>query len=326
MKKYKNQSKIIYIFLYLLIAAFVITGNSFSQADGQRIKAIHILDITGEDSRRLYRPARVFVSGNYNNDVYVIQKGYIYIFTNKGLLLSDIKTTNKTPAGESVVNSRGLIYIIRITPPLIRIFNPWGTYKGNMNIRGLEKLSLPGDYHTGKGITPSRLSIDRNDNLYILDSATGFYFVTNPDGEIILYAGGYGKEKGKFIKPVDIAVSFDGKRIAVADFYAGRINLFNNKGQFIRSIGSPGGSRGEFSQLVSVAIDSKYNIYGLDRNRHSVLIFSEKGEFMGEFGGLGTGKGWFRYPNDIYIDSKDMIYIADTLNNRIQVLKVKIGK
>lgn len=324
--KSNRKSKIPCIFLYLSIIALVITNNSFSHAEGQRIKAIHILDITGEDNRHLYRPTRLFVLNNSNNDVYVRQKGYIYVFSNEGILLSDIKITNKTSAGESVVNSKGLIYIIKTDPPSIQIFNPWGSYKGNMNIRGLEKLSLPGDYHTGNGITPSRFSIDRNDNLYILDRATGFYFVTNPDGEIMHYAGGYGKEKGKSIKPVDIAVSFDGERIAIADFYAGRINLFNNNGQFIRNIGKPGGGKGEFSQLVGVAIDSHYNIYGLDRNRHLVLIFSEKGEFIGEFGGQGTGKGWFLYPGDIYIDSKDTIYIADTLNNRIQVLKVKISK
>jgi hypothetical protein len=72
-----------------------------------------------------------------------------------------------------------------------------------------------------------------------------------------------------------------------------------------------------------MAIDNKRErIYVVDYMRHSVSAYDIKdGKYLFEFGGLGWGEGWFQHPKDIAVDSTGRIFVADTFNDRIEVLK-----
>jgi DNA-binding beta-propeller fold protein YncE len=64
-------------------------------------------------------------------------------------------------------------------------------------------------------------------------------------------------------------------------------------------------------------------IYIVDYQRHTITVYKhENGQYIFEFGGKGWGPGWFQFPKYIYIDRSQRILVADTFNQRIQVLKI----
>ena len=81
----------------------------------------------------------------------------------------------------------------------------------------------------------------------------------------------------------------------------------------------------EFNSPYYLVVDSKDNVYVVDRNNHRIQKFNSDGEFLlmwGRNGGDGTsgnGEGEFNYPHEIAIDKNDNVYIADSRNHRIQV-------
>jgi DNA-binding beta-propeller fold protein YncE len=56
-------------------------------------------------------------------------------------------------------------------------------------------------------------------------------------------------------------------------------------------------------------------------NNHRVVAYSSEGERLGEFGEQGSAPGQFLYPQGIAMASNGLIYIADSGNNRIQVIQ-----
>ena len=57
--------------------------------------------------------------------------------------------------------------------------------------------------------------------------------------------------------------------------------------------------------------------------RHTANVYARDGEFLFEFGGMGWRDGWFQYPSDIDVDAFGNVLVADTFNNRVQVLHVR---
>ena len=86
-----------------------------------------------------------------------------------------------------------------------------------------------------------------------------------------------------------------------------------------------GTAEAEFNSPYYLAVDSKDNVYVVDRGNNRIQKFSPDGEFIlkwGRNGGDGTpgnGEGEFDFPHEIAIDKNDNVYVADTKNHRIQV-------
>ena len=57
--------------------------------------------------------------------------------------------------------------------------------------------------------------------------------------------------------------------------------------------------------------------------RHTISVYKyENGQYLFEIGGKGWGPGWFQYPQYVYVDQQQRLLVADTFNQRIQILKV----
>ena len=56
-------------------------------------------------------------------------------------------------------------------------------------------------------------------------------------------------------------------------------------------------------------------------NNHRVVMYSAGGELLGEFGGQGSAPGLFTNPQGIAITRAGLIVIADSGNNRIQMIQ-----
>jgi DNA-binding beta-propeller fold protein YncE len=97
---------------------------------------------------------------------------------------------------------------------------------------------------------------------------------------------------------------------------AARVIKYSPSGTQLASYGA-----GQLSQPMDVAF---YNglVYVVDQTRNRVAVFNTSGVFQGAFGTRGTGNLQFNKPTGLAIDNQGRMYVADSINERIQVLRL----
>jgi tripartite motif-containing protein 71 len=93
-------------------------------------------------------------------------------------------------------------------------------------------------------------------------------------------------------------------------------------GAHVRTIGSRGAGAGQFQHPSGVAFDAAGHlvVVELGGRRVQVLRYADGGHVR-IIGSNGSGNGQFSYPyGGIAIDSDGRMVVADTSNNRVQVL------
>ena len=134
--------------------------------------------------------------------------------------------------------------------------------------------------------------------------------------------------------PYDISLDQVNGNIYVVDSGNNRIQIFNEKFEFIESIGRKGTNNGEFNCPSRIAFDEQQQrMYVVDQNNHRVQVFEKRGnehqflKCIGRCDGKeGTGKGEFRYPRSVCIDEDGLIYVSDFGNHRIQIFNNENGE
>lgn len=114
--------------------------------------------------------------------------------------------------------------------------------------------------------------------------------------------------------------------IIVAEYGAHRITFLDKQGQRIRSIGSKGTQRGQLFHPRGVAVITNPKSI-LVTDDHRIQQFTLDGEVIASVGGAnhGPSREEFYTPTGIAVNpSTGTIYVADTDNNRIQVLNEKL--
>ena len=100
------------------------------------------------------------------------------------------------------------------------------------------------------------------------------------------------------------------------------IQVFNNNGTAIRTIGSIGNGNGQFSDPHGLVLVDD-TLYVTDSGLHRVQMFSAStGKYIGQFGSKGEGHGQLRTPYGITYDGKGHILVADYNNRRVQVFNM----
>lgn len=123
---------------------------------------------------------------------------------------------------------------------------------------------------------PSKLSISKEGNLFILDTKNNRVLVYDENLKFIKQIGGEGDKDGYFRTPLDLKMSHDGF-LYVLDFDNARIQIFNGAGEFIRMFRVP-------HYTFTFTIDEEGNIYinspdelgsitKLDRNGNRLKTF-----------------------------------------------------
>ena len=101
------------------------------------------------------------------------------------------------------------------------------------------------------------------------------------------------------------------------------IQVFNNNGTAICTIGSKGYGNGQFSEPHGLVLVDD-TLYVTDSSLHRVQMFAAStGKYIGQFGGSrGEGHGQLSTPLGITYDGKDRILVADFNNRRVQVFNM----
>ena len=99
--------------------------------------------------------------------------------------------------------------------------------------------------------------------------------------------------------------------------YGNNVSLKTAPSQYQSAFGTTGTGNGQFNHPADVAIDSKSNIWIVDKENNRLQQFNEQGQFLKAVGGLGVGAGKLSSPSSVGIDYKGSIFVSDTMNNRI---------
>jgi hypothetical protein len=168
----------------------------------------------------------------------------------------------------------------------------------------------------GMFVSPHKLTMDREGNLWMADNGGHQVFKLTQDGKVLLTLGKKGVAgpgNDEFDAPTEVVIGANGD-IFVGDGHTGgglatgnaRIVKFSKDGKFIKTWGKKGMGPGEFDLVHTLALDSKGRLFVGDRQNNRIQIFDQDGNFQAQ---------WFQFgrPSGIYIDQKtDTIYVADS--------------
>jgi DNA-binding beta-propeller fold protein YncE len=196
-----------------------------------------------------------------------------------------------------------------------------------------------GNFNMPWGIAISPLS----NEIYIVDSGNHSLQVYDGDGNFLRSIGVLGNGDLQFRSPRGIA--FDGAgRIYIADALNDRIQILAADESFLAELGIYGNNDGEFSSPSGVAIDENLVLYVADTSNDRIQRFVPDNavtpanwNFAGWLGskdpnaltpGWLTGgssltsnkEGGFNRPFGVAVSETGKLLVADSNNNRIQVL------
>ena len=189
----------------------------------------------------------------------------------------------------------------------------------NANINPIFQFDTSGKilktFGAGLFVSPHKLEVDREGNVWVADNGGDQVFKLNQDGKVLMTLGKKGVAgpgEDEFDAPTDVAIAPNGD-IFVADGHTGggtaignaRIVKFDKNGKFLHSWGKKGMGPGEFDLPHTMAFDSRGRLFVGDRQNNRIQIFDQNGKFLAQ---------WFQFgrPSGIYIDRKDVIYVADS--------------
>ena len=154
--------------------------------------------------------------------------------------------------------------------------------------------------------------------LYVTDTGNGRVQVFTLDG---VFLRQWGQEPGTVYgglgQPVGVAVTVD-NQVLVADRGRHRVYCFNANGAYLSMLPDT------FSELAGLAAAPDRRVYVVEprENRVSVYQIPSAGQptFVARFGSYGSGNGQFKAPQGVAVRDDGLIFVADTGNNRVQVL------
>ena len=117
--------------------------------------------------------------------------------------------------------------------------------------------------------------------------------------------------------PTSIATGHNGE-VIVASYMGHKVHVYDSDHKPLHTFGSNGFMDGQFMCPSGVAVDRLNRIYVSSMSKMD--MFTMEGQFLNAVGQSGNGQLQFQNAASIAVSRKGMIYVADTQNNRIQVL------
>ncbi len=166
---------------------------------------------------------------------------------------------------------------------------------------------------------PTGIAVTGNSRqLYVVDTGDHTIKVFDLTGGFLRTIGRRAEQESGLNYPT-FAVGAPGGDILVNDALNFHIKRFDGNDQLTEVIGREGDGPGAFARPKGVAVDSRGHVYVVDNLFDNIQVFDRQGRVLLVIGSGGQQPGEFWSPGGIDI-ANDTIYVADTFNNRIQVL------
>lgn len=175
--------------------------------------------------------------------------------------------------------------------------------------------------------SPAGIALDPSGAVYVVDSFQSRVVTMTSTGKVLATWGKLGSGRGEFLVPESIAFAPSG-HVFVADTHQGRIEKFSPSGKLQGMFGKAATVPYVLGEAGGVAVDSRGDVYVTDEINDRLQIRSPSGGLRaveGYYGFVATekgtkGLGQFWEPHGVAVDSQGTIYVADTYNERIQIL------
>ena len=119
--------------------------------------------------------------------------------------------------------------------------------------------------------------------------------------------------------PYGVSVDDDG-HVYVAANNGHCIDVFNQHGTKLRTIGSNGSGDGQFSYPFDIAVQGNM-LYIADQSNNRVQKITTSGQFLSKFGTPGSGDGQLNTPRGICLDQNGRIFVSEYSGNRVSVFE-----
>lgn len=262
--------------------------------------------LTGVRYAQFIRPVAVAARGN---DVFVIDAGQELLF----------KYDRTMRSLDVVMNLRGVlvgeasdIYVARDLS--FYIADPMGSRVLQFDRRG----RLVRTYSNAANLArPVAVSVEEaSGRVLVADGVYDHILVFDSFGNLVASGGGRGSDAGQFLNITAMASGVDGFYITAR--FGQRVQVLAEDGKYRYSM-----PQGDVTFPTAIAVDGDGRVYVSDFIDNAIKIYGE-GRLMGRIGITGSGLGEFRHITDLWFD-EGLIYVADSLNGRVQVLRVLSG-
>ncbi|MGA1867764.1 MAG: OmpL47-type beta-barrel domain-containing protein [bacterium] len=170
-------------------------------------------------------------------------------------------------------------------------------------------------------LNPSKLGIDSQNHLYVLNNTDGRLYVFDISTGDLLYSFPVNSNVGGLA--VDARPGFD--LLYVTDLANHVVSRYDSQGTVLDEIGSPGTGDGQFDQPKDVVVDRSGKLYVADAGNSRVQIFSNIGLFENSFPVVVDdpeteeveGPDFQPTIQALDIDFRGNVYLLDNANNTI---------
>jgi len=203
---------------------------------------------------------------------------------------------------------------------------------GHHRLRFIDKEGAPYYQFGVKGRNPSEfhnptgIAVNRKGHIYVADRMNHRIQIFNKDG---IHLNSFGEKSelkadmiprtGTFLQPTSLV--FNSKEeLYVLDSQNKRIQIFDQKGAFLKQIGGMSEGMNPLIEPVDLAMDEHDYLYVADRGSHTVKIFDPQGDFIVDFGSSGKGPSYFPKLSAIAAYG-GKIFVADYKVDKIKVFQ-----
>jgi hypothetical protein len=178
----------------------------------------------------------------------------------------------------------------------------------------------------GTLVRPVAVAVDNRQSVYVADAARGVVEVYQSWAQDLApraTLGGEGTALGKLSGPAGMTAD-PGQRIYVSEGSNRRVTVFGPSTKrrilplfaFGISLPTP------VADPAGIAVDRRRRVYLADGDAADgrIRVLDRRGRFVTDLGGPGSAGGALRSPRDVAVDRGGRIIVADTGNDRLEVL------
>ncbi len=333
-------------YAFLLMLAFMLVGCSVAELEefareGDELTAAaktqQNVDTSQKVGAQLLSPEAIIKGGRQS------YKGYSGQLTR--LLAGEVEEI-KLVEPVAVGGVDDLLYIVDAGAKAV--------FKYDLVVKEIEPLKDIALHFVG---LPGNIYVAKDHSFYIVDSVGKQVLHFDEQGNLILKF----QDLANLSRPMDVIVDEESGDVLVADASYSHIVVFDRSGNAVKAIGRRGTGPGRFraitflaegkdglyvldslelpaqvlswdgdyrytfgeSELVypnAIAVDRDQRVFISDRSDNTIRVY-QNGQLLLNFGSGGSAPGRFRIITGLWVNG-DLLYVADSLNRRVQVLRI----